>query len=212
MNNGTTDGSYDNEAVKIVNALKPFWKKWTEEWGRNCIRSKKMTVSTAPSVITGLIGVTDAFSDTECMIPFQNDVARASVGDTVWVRWMYDNQQTMYAESMGRIASQPIILSGIVEPVLISSGSNQSFVITFERPFDDVPAIVATMYTTQNAEYGLLSVIVADVTTTGATVKVVNNATQGKRVGFTWIASGSSSELGSLVVEQNVNTGALTIY
>jgi hypothetical protein len=97
----TTDGSSDNEAVKIANAFKPFWKKWTKEWGRNCVRSKKMTVSTAPSIITGLIGVKDAFSDTECMIPFQNNVASAQVGDTVWVKWMQDNQQTMYADNMG---------------------------------------------------------------------------------------------------------------
>ena len=103
MFNRTADGSNDNEAVKIVNALKPFWKKWTDEWGRNCVRSKKMTVTTAPSVVTGLIGVTDAFSDTECMIPYKGDVALAQAGDTVWVKWMYDNQQTMYAECMGNI-------------------------------------------------------------------------------------------------------------
>ena len=77
MFNRTTDGSNDNEAVKIVNALKPFWKKWTKEWGRSCVRSKKMTVSTAPSLADGVIGVTDAFSDTECMIPFKMDVANA---------------------------------------------------------------------------------------------------------------------------------------
>ena len=103
MYRNTTDGSSDNEAVKIANAFKPFFKKWFEEWGRNCVRSKKMTVTTAPSAFTGLIGVTDAFSDTECMIPYKGDVALAKVGDTVWVRWMYDNQQTMYAELMGGI-------------------------------------------------------------------------------------------------------------
>lgn len=101
----STDGSQDNEAVKIANSFKPFWKKWIKEWGRNCVRSKKMTVTTAPSIISGLIGVTDAFSNVECMIPFQSDVANAVVGDTVWVRWSGDNQQTMYAENMGNLAT-----------------------------------------------------------------------------------------------------------
>ncbi len=101
----STDGSQDNEAVKIANSFKPFWKKWIKEWGRNCVRSKKMTVTTAPSIISGLIGVTDAFSNVECMIPFQGDVANAVVGDTVWVRWSGDNQQTMYAENMGNLAT-----------------------------------------------------------------------------------------------------------
>ena len=105
MYRNTTDGSLDNEAVKIANAFKPFWKKWTKEWGRNCVRSKKMTVTTAPSIISGLIGVTDAFSNVECMIPFQSNVANARVGDTVWVRWSGDNQQTMYAENMGNLAT-----------------------------------------------------------------------------------------------------------
>lgn len=102
----STDGSQDNEAVKIANSFKPFWKKWIKEWGRNCVRSKKMTVTTAPSVISGLIGVTDAFSNVECMIPFQSNVASASVGDTVWVRWSGDNQQTMYAENMGNLETE----------------------------------------------------------------------------------------------------------
>ena len=212
MYDNTRDGSLDNEAVKIANAFKPFWKKWMKEWGRNCVRSKKMTVTTAPSILTGLIGVTDAFSDTECMIPFQIDVANAEVGDTVWVRWMYDNQQTMYAECMGNISSQQRTVSGVIEPVLIVQDGYQSFDIIFDKPFDQPPTIVATLSTTQTLEYGNVSVLIASVSESGATIKIVNNASEGKRVGATWIATGVSSQTASLVVTQNANTGAITIY
>ena len=97
MYNRTTDGSSDNEAVKIVTAIKPFAKKWFDEWGRSCIRCKKMTVTTAPS--NNVIGVTDAFSDTEIFIPYMSILEDAEVGDTVWCKWNFDNMQTLYAES-----------------------------------------------------------------------------------------------------------------
>ena len=102
----TRDGSSDNEAVKIANALKPFVKKWFDEWGRSCVREKKMTVTTAPNSSTGLIGVTDAFSNTELFIKYMSSCANAAVGDTVWVKWMYDNMQTLYADSMGNLNSE----------------------------------------------------------------------------------------------------------
>ena len=207
----TTDGSTDNEAVKIANAFKPFWKKWMKEWGRNCVRSKKMTVTTAPSILTGLIGVTDAFSDTECMIPFQNNVANANVGDTVWVKWMYDNQQTMYAENMGDIKTEQYSTGGYVEPVLIASGSSRSFQIVFEKPFVSVPAFTASLYTTQVAEYGLVGVNVFSVSTTGATVVIINNATQGKTVGVSWMATGVAQDTGNLLVTQG-SSGILSIF
>lgn len=89
------------EAVKIANALKPFVKKWFEEWGQSCLRSKKMTVSTAPD--GNVVGVTDAFSDQEMFIKYMSDCANASVGDTVWVSWMYNNMQTLFANHMGNL-------------------------------------------------------------------------------------------------------------
>lgn len=93
----TTDGSSDNEAVKIANAFKPFWKKWTDEWGRSCVRTKKMTVTTAPS--NGRIGVKDAFSDTEVFVKYNPDLYAATVGSVVWCKWMFGNMQTLVADS-----------------------------------------------------------------------------------------------------------------
>lgn len=212
MFNRTTDGSNDNEAVKIVNALKPFWKKWTSEWGRNCVRSKKMTVSTAPSVVTGLIGVTDAFSDTECMIPYQNDVANAKVGDTVWVRWMYDNQQTMYAESMGDISVQQETKSGTIDSVAIASGEYAEYNVTFDTPFVSAPVVVASLLTSNIEEIGSCTCSVSAITTTGVRIRVINSSSRSRTMGARWIAVGVSSNTASLTVTQNATTGNVTIY
>lgn len=190
MYSNTTDGSTDNEAVKIANAFKPFWKKWMKEWGRNCVRSKKMTVTTAPSMSTGLIGVTDAFSDTECMIPFQNNVANANVGDTVWVKWMYDNQQTMYAENMGDIRSEKVILSGVKNAEPVPSGGSVSHSISFEKPFKETPVVVASMISPHSVETGLCSVRIWDISPFAFTVGYQNGSQYSRNIGASWIATG----------------------
>ena len=208
----TSDGSSDNEAVKIANAFKPFWKKWMKEWGRNCVRSKKMTVTTAPSILTGLIGVTDAFSDTECMIPYQNDVANAKVGDTVWVRWMYDNQQTMYAENMGDISVQQETKSGKIDSVAIASGEYAEYNVIFDTPFLSDPVVVSSLLTSNTAEIGNCNCSVSAITTTGFRLRVINSSSRSRTLGARWIAVGSSSNTGSLTVSQNAITGNVTIY
>ena len=99
MNRNNSDNN--TEAVKIANALKPFAKKWFDEWGQSCVRSKKMTVSTPPN--GSVIGVKDAFSDTEVFIKYMSSCSNADVGDTVWCKWMYDNMQTLYADEIGNL-------------------------------------------------------------------------------------------------------------
>ncbi len=104
MNRQNNDNN--TEAVKIANALKPFAKKWFDEWGQSCLRSKKMTVSTKPNGT--VIGVKDAFSDTEVFVKYMAECSSAKVGDTVWCKWMYDNMQTLYADSMGDISKKNV--------------------------------------------------------------------------------------------------------
>lgn len=212
MYRNTTDGSSDNEAVKIANAFKPFWKKWTKEWGRNCVRSKKMTVTTAPSILTGLIGVTDAFSDTECMIPFQMNVANAQVGDTVWVKWMYDNQQTMYAENMGDIKKEQGFQTGVQTARAINAGESVTYQIAFEKPFTTVPVVNATLTSSQSVETGLCSVRVWEVSETGFTVGIQNNSQYTRTLGASWIATGIISDAVNMIVEQSSTSNQLYIY
>lgn len=119
MLNRTTDGSNDNEAVKIANSFKPFVKKWFEDWGRSCVRCKKMTVTTPPN--NGVIGVTDAFSDTESFIPYMSGVETAVVGDVVWCRWTYGNMQTLCAESMVTNSPSTTQYTGYVTPEMFGA-------------------------------------------------------------------------------------------
>ena len=182
------------------------------EWGRNCVRSKKMTVTTAPSILTGLIGVKDAFSDTECMIPFQIDVANAQVGDTVWVRWMYDNQQTMYAESMGNISVQQAIQSGYHPASSIEAGSSLSVQIIFEKPFKNTPVVVATMTSSQTVGTNLCSVRVWGISTTGFTIGIQNGSQYKRTLGASWIATGVLADYTNVVVEQSSQSNALYIH
>lgn len=212
MYGNTRDGSLDNEAVKIANAFKPFWKKWMKEWGRNCVRSKKMTVTTAPSILTGLIGVTDAFSDTECMIPFQNNVANANVGDTVWVKWMYDNQQTMYAENMGDISSEQAIQSGVLTAISVTAGGYSTIQVAFEKPFKETPVVVASLTSSQSQKTGLCSVRVWDVSVNGFTLGLQNGSDSDRTIGATWIAVGVISDAVNLLVQQDSTSNQLYIY
>ena len=91
----------NEEAVKIVNALKPVIKSWNEEWNRNSIRAKQMTVKTAPNGST--MGVIDAFSNVVMDIPYSVELSSAVVGDTVWCVWMGNNMQTLVAMWKGQI-------------------------------------------------------------------------------------------------------------
>lgn len=92
----------NDEAVKIVNALKPVIKQWNDEWNRNSVRSKQMTVKVAPNGST--IGVIDAFSPNVMQIPYSTELSKAQVGDTVWCIWMGNNMQTLCAMWKGTIA------------------------------------------------------------------------------------------------------------
>lgn len=120
MNRNNSDNN--TEAVKIANALKPFAKKWFDEWGQSCVRSKKMTVSTPPN--GSVIGVKDAFSDTEVFIKYMSSCSNADVGDTVWCKWMYDNMQTLYADEIGNLRQPTTVFDN-------SSSGNYAKVVTF---------------------------------------------------------------------------------
>ena len=212
MYGNTTDGSLDKEAVKIANAFKPFWKKWMKEWGGNCVRSKKMTVTTAPSVLTGLIGVTDAFSSTECMIPFQSNVSNAQVGDTVWVKWMYDNQQTMYADNMGDVQKEQAIQTGNQNASSVTSGGYVTYQFAFEKPFVSTPVVVASLTSPQAQKTGLCSVRVSDVSANGFTLGIQNGSDSDRLLGASWIATGVLSDSVNLLVQQNSTSNQLYIY
>ena len=88
-----------NEALKIWGALKPMIDAEIAEKTTSCVRSKKMNVVSAPSGTT--IGVCEPFDTKIYHIPYVSSLAKASVGDTVWVKWYFNNASTMIATSYG---------------------------------------------------------------------------------------------------------------
>lgn len=88
-----------NEALKIWEALKPMVDREIKEKTASCIRSKKMTVTSAPNGST--IGVCEPFDTVSYNIPYSSAVKGASVGDAVWVQWYFDNASTMIAVCYG---------------------------------------------------------------------------------------------------------------
>lgn len=87
------------EALQIWSALKPMITKTIDERTKSCVRSKKMMVVTAPNGST--IGVKEPFDTVSFNIPYSSSISSATVGDTVWVQWYFDNASTMIAMSFG---------------------------------------------------------------------------------------------------------------
>lgn len=88
-----------NEALKIWDALKPMVDREIKERTASCVRSKKMTVTSAPNGTT--IGVCEPFDTVTYNIPYSSAVKGAQVGDAVWVQWYFDNASTMIAVCYG---------------------------------------------------------------------------------------------------------------
>lgn len=86
------------EAQKIWNALRVVVDKEIDTRTASCVRSRKMTVMSAPNGST--IGVAEPFGQT-VNIPYSSALANVKVGDTVWVDWKFDNASTMVAMATG---------------------------------------------------------------------------------------------------------------
>lgn len=78
----------NSDALGIWEHLKPAIDKEIEQKTRGMVQRRKMKVTTAPSISTGTIGVTEAFGS-EMVIPFATNLISATVGDMVWVEFMY---------------------------------------------------------------------------------------------------------------------------
>jgi len=94
-----------NEAVAIASALRPTVDEWERESSRSCVRAKKMTVASAYDGDTMTIGVREAFTPDIMSIPCMPDLSTVSVGDTIWVLWLYGDKSTMVAMWRGDIVT-----------------------------------------------------------------------------------------------------------
>lgn len=78
----------NKEALAIWESLKPAVDKEIERKTAGTVQRRKVVVSTAPSSLTGLVGVQEPFG-VEFFVPYRTEVAAATVGDPVWIEFAY---------------------------------------------------------------------------------------------------------------------------
>lgn len=78
----------NKESMAIWKSLKPMIDEEIKAQTRGSVQRRKMKVTTAPSLVTNVIGVTEPYG-TEMLIPFTTNLSAANVGDVVWVEFMY---------------------------------------------------------------------------------------------------------------------------
>lgn len=78
----------NKEALDVWGALKPMIDQEISSRTQGMVQRRKAKVTTAPSLATNTIGVTEAFGD-EMFLPFVSNMISAKVGDFVWIEWMY---------------------------------------------------------------------------------------------------------------------------
>lgn len=78
----------NKESMAIWKSLKPMIDEEIKAQTRGSVQRRKMKVTTAPSLVTNVIGVTEPYG-TEMLIPFNTNLSTAHIGDVVWVEFMY---------------------------------------------------------------------------------------------------------------------------
>lgn len=105
----------NKEALAIWESLKPAIDKEIEKKTAGMVQRRKMKVSTAPSLSTGLIGVTEPFGD-EIFIPFVGNLATATVGTPVWVEFSY-GANNYIAVGYASLTNKDVTIAGALDVV-----------------------------------------------------------------------------------------------
>lgn len=79
---------YNKEALSIWNSLKPIIEKEIDSRTRGMVQRRKAKVTTAPSMVTNTIGVTEPYGP-EMFLPFTSNIVSAVVGNLVWIEFAY---------------------------------------------------------------------------------------------------------------------------
>lgn len=80
-----------NQSNKLKQALLPFLEKVINEKTKECLRTYKAKVTTAPNQETGKCGITLMGQKTELLLPYSTAVKNVSVGDMVLVATTYNS-------------------------------------------------------------------------------------------------------------------------
>lgn len=105
----------NKDALDIWNALRPMIDKEIERRTRGTVQRRKAKVTTAPSLVTNKIGVTEPFGD-QYFIPFNTNLSTAKVGDVVWVEFMY-GATNAFASMYATADTKDVTVGGVLDVV-----------------------------------------------------------------------------------------------
>ena len=100
----------NREALEVWNSLKPMIDKEITDKTQGAVQRRKAKVTTAPSLVTNTIGVTEAFGQ-EIFLPFVTNIASAVVGDLVWIEWMY-GASNAFVSSFAEVDKKDFTVAG----------------------------------------------------------------------------------------------------
>lgn len=95
---------------------------------------------------------------------------------------------------MGRTLLNParkVVDSGAASAASVPANGYKDVPVTFSEAFASAPVVTASLFTTStSANYSDYSVVVANVTATGATLRVFNAGSTSYSPGVRWVAVG----------------------
>lgn len=80
-----------SQSEQLRQALTPFIQKIVDERTRECLRTYKAKVVTAPNSQTGKCEVQFVGQSTTLSLPYSTSVSSVAVGDMVWVATTYNS-------------------------------------------------------------------------------------------------------------------------
>lgn len=105
----------NKEALDVWGGLKPMIDQEISSRTQGMVQRRKAKVTTAPSLATNTIGVTEAFGD-EMFLPFVSNMISAKVGDFVWIEWMY-GATNAFVSSFAAVDDKNFTVAGTLDVV-----------------------------------------------------------------------------------------------
>lgn len=105
----------NKEALDVWGALKPMIDQEISSRTQGMVQRRKAKVTTAPSLTTNTIGVTEAFGQ-EIFLPFVSNMVSAKVGDFVWIEWMY-GATNAFVSSYAAVDDKNVSVAGVLDVV-----------------------------------------------------------------------------------------------
>lgn len=105
----------NKQALEMWNSMKPMIDREIEQQTKGTVQRRKAKVTTAPSLVTQKIGVTEPFGD-QYFIPFNTNLSTAQVGDVVWVEFMY-GATNAFASMYASADSKDVTVGGVLDVV-----------------------------------------------------------------------------------------------